>query len=178
VTLPGNSPLTKFAIRPKNKPIGVTTAVKSRNHEEIELAAPAEKPDGDADADQSAVNDIPPFQISKRRRGLVRKPTVSPCTSPERHPRCRSRTCRRRGSQPSRRLGKPLRQKKRSRSRRLGDPRSRPCGRLGWILFYGTFYCGIWGAAQDWCTGLPSAFLTTPFASWRSGKGECHSTAD
>ena len=35
-------------------------------------------------------------------------------------------------------------------------------GRLGWVLFYGTFYCGLWGAGQDWCTGLPLGFLTNP----------------
>jgi phosphatidylglycerol:prolipoprotein diacylglycerol transferase len=44
-------------------------------------------------------------------------------------------------------------------------------GRLGWILFYGTFYCGIWGAGQDWCTGLPSAFLTNPLRLLEIWKG-------
>lgn len=33
-------------------------------------------------------------------------------------------------------------------------------GRLGWILFYGTFYCGFWGADQGWCRGLPIEFIT------------------
>ena len=35
-------------------------------------------------------------------------------------------------------------------------------GRLGWVLIYGTFYCGFWGGDQAWCSGLPHDFLTTP----------------
>jgi phosphatidylglycerol---prolipoprotein diacylglyceryl transferase len=44
-------------------------------------------------------------------------------------------------------------------------------GRLGWILLYGTFYCGIWGEGQDWCRGLPLEFVTTPRALeiWSGG---------
>lgn len=44
-------------------------------------------------------------------------------------------------------------------------------GRLGWVLIYGTFYCGIWGAGQQWCAGLPGDFLTTPrlFEIWGGG---------
>jgi phosphatidylglycerol:prolipoprotein diacylglycerol transferase len=44
-------------------------------------------------------------------------------------------------------------------------------GRLGWILFYGTFYCGVWGAGQDWCTGLPLGFLTNPLRLLEIWKG-------
>jgi phosphatidylglycerol:prolipoprotein diacylglycerol transferase len=44
-------------------------------------------------------------------------------------------------------------------------------GRLGWILFYGTFYCGFWGAGQDWCSGLPLGFLTNPFRVLELWKG-------
>ncbi len=45
-------------------------------------------------------------------------------------------------------------------------------GRLGWVLFYGTFYCGLWGAGQDWCSGLPLGFLTNPLRLieiWKGG---------
>lgn len=44
-------------------------------------------------------------------------------------------------------------------------------GRLGWILIYGTFYCGFWGHGQDWCRGLPLQFVTTPrlFEIWNGG---------
>jgi len=45
-------------------------------------------------------------------------------------------------------------------------------GRLGWILLYGTLYCGIWGSGQDWCSGLPLGFLTTPLRLieiWKGG---------
>src|SRR5215469_10571545 len=44
-------------------------------------------------------------------------------------------------------------------------------GRLGWVLLYGTFYCGIWGAGQDWCRGLPTEFVTTPrlLELWNGG---------
>jgi phosphatidylglycerol---prolipoprotein diacylglyceryl transferase len=44
-------------------------------------------------------------------------------------------------------------------------------GRLGWILFYGTFYCGLWGAGQDWCSGLPLGFLTNPLRLLEIWKG-------
>jgi phosphatidylglycerol:prolipoprotein diacylglycerol transferase len=37
-------------------------------------------------------------------------------------------------------------------------------GRLGWILIYGTFFCGFWGEGQAWCRGLPLEFITTPRA--------------
>jgi phosphatidylglycerol:prolipoprotein diacylglycerol transferase len=44
-------------------------------------------------------------------------------------------------------------------------------GRLGWVLIYGSFYCGLWGAGQDWCRGLPQEFVTTPrlFEIWSGG---------
>src|SRR5215472_1277956 len=44
-------------------------------------------------------------------------------------------------------------------------------GRLGWVLLYGTFYCVIWGAGQDWCRGLPTEFVTTPrlLELWNGG---------
>jgi len=44
-------------------------------------------------------------------------------------------------------------------------------GRLGWVLIYGTFYCGLFGAGDAWCSGLPQAFLTTPraFEVWGGG---------
>jgi len=44
-------------------------------------------------------------------------------------------------------------------------------GRLGWILFYGTFYCGFWGAGQEWCSGLPLGFLTNPLRILEIWKG-------
>ncbi len=45
-------------------------------------------------------------------------------------------------------------------------------GRLGWDLFYGTLYCGFWGAGLDWCNGLPLGFLTNPIRiveAWKGG---------
>jgi phosphatidylglycerol:prolipoprotein diacylglycerol transferase len=45
-------------------------------------------------------------------------------------------------------------------------------GRIGWLLFYGTFYCGLFGQGQDWCQGLPGAFLDNPLRLveiWKGG---------
>jgi phosphatidylglycerol:prolipoprotein diacylglycerol transferase len=45
-------------------------------------------------------------------------------------------------------------------------------GRIGWLLFYGTFYCGFFGAGQDWCAGLPMDFLHHPLRLieiWKGG---------
>jgi len=42
-------------------------------------------------------------------------------------------------------------------------------GRLGYDLFYGVFYCGLWPDGRD-CVGLPMAYLSNPFnllAHWR-----------
>ena len=42
-------------------------------------------------------------------------------------------------------------------------------GRLGYDLFYGTFYCSFWPDGRD-CGGLPMAYLTNPLnllAHWR-----------
>ena len=44
-------------------------------------------------------------------------------------------------------------------------------GRLGWVLFYGTFLCGLSPDAA-YCHGLPGAFLTNPIrivAAWEGG---------
>ncbi|MGQ0741382.1 MAG: prolipoprotein diacylglyceryl transferase [Alphaproteobacteria bacterium] len=43
-------------------------------------------------------------------------------------------------------------------------------GRLGYVLFYGTFFCGIWEGAA--CEGLPQAYLDNPLkivAAWEGG---------
>ena len=45
-------------------------------------------------------------------------------------------------------------------------------GRLGWVLFYGTLYCGFWGQGLGWCSGLPLGFLTDPLRiveAWKGG---------
>jgi phosphatidylglycerol:prolipoprotein diacylglycerol transferase len=44
-------------------------------------------------------------------------------------------------------------------------------GRLGFVLIYGTFFCGIWGTSPA-CAGLPLAYLTNPIkiiAAWEGG---------
>jgi phosphatidylglycerol:prolipoprotein diacylglycerol transferase len=44
-------------------------------------------------------------------------------------------------------------------------------GRLGYVLIYGTFFCGIWGTSPA-CTGLPLGYLTDPIkiiAAWQGG---------
>jgi phosphatidylglycerol:prolipoprotein diacylglycerol transferase len=44
-------------------------------------------------------------------------------------------------------------------------------GRLGWVLFYGTFLCGLSPDAA-YCNGLPYAFVTDPVrivAAWEGG---------
>ncbi len=44
-------------------------------------------------------------------------------------------------------------------------------GRLGYVLIYGTFFCGIWGTSPA-CEGLPLGYLTNPvniIAVWRGG---------
>ncbi|HEY3636635.1 MAG TPA: prolipoprotein diacylglyceryl transferase [Rhizomicrobium sp.] len=44
-------------------------------------------------------------------------------------------------------------------------------GRLGYVLIYGTFFCGIWGTSPA-CTGLPLGYLTNPvkiIAAWEGG---------
>ncbi|HTO40560.1 MAG TPA: prolipoprotein diacylglyceryl transferase [Rhizomicrobium sp.] len=44
-------------------------------------------------------------------------------------------------------------------------------GRLGFVLIYGTFFCGIWGTSPA-CHGLPMAYLNDPieiFAAWKGG---------
>ncbi len=44
-------------------------------------------------------------------------------------------------------------------------------GRLGWVLFYGTFLCGLSPGAA-YCAGLPLAFVTHPIrivAAWEGG---------
>jgi phosphatidylglycerol:prolipoprotein diacylglycerol transferase len=44
-------------------------------------------------------------------------------------------------------------------------------GRLGFVLIYGTFFCGIWGTSPA-CHGLPMGYLTDPInivAAWRGG---------
>jgi len=43
-------------------------------------------------------------------------------------------------------------------------------GRLGFVLFYGTFYCSIWHGVA--CDGLPQAYLENPLkiiAAWEGG---------
>lgn len=44
-------------------------------------------------------------------------------------------------------------------------------GRLGFVLIYGTFFCGIWGTSPA-CHGLPMGYLTNPIeiiAAWKGG---------
>jgi phosphatidylglycerol:prolipoprotein diacylglycerol transferase len=44
-------------------------------------------------------------------------------------------------------------------------------GRLGWVLFYGTFLCSV-SPNADFCHGLPGAFLSDPIrivAAWEGG---------
>ncbi len=44
-------------------------------------------------------------------------------------------------------------------------------GRLGYVLIYGTFFCGIWGTSPA-CQGLPLGYLTNPIkiiAAWEGG---------
>ncbi len=44
-------------------------------------------------------------------------------------------------------------------------------GRLGYVLIYGTFFCGIWGSSPA-CAGLPLGYLTNPVkivAAWEGG---------
>ena len=44
-------------------------------------------------------------------------------------------------------------------------------GRLGFVLFYGVLYCGVYGGAPA-CAGLPEAYLTNPIriiAAWEGG---------
>ncbi len=44
-------------------------------------------------------------------------------------------------------------------------------GRLGYVLIYGTFFCGIWGTSPA-CVGLPLGYLTDPIkiiAAWEGG---------
>src|SRR5437868_4100549 len=44
-------------------------------------------------------------------------------------------------------------------------------GRLGYVLIYGTFFCGIWGISPA-CAGLPLGYLTHPvkiIAAWEGG---------
>ncbi|HEY2446422.1 MAG TPA: prolipoprotein diacylglyceryl transferase [Rhizomicrobium sp.] len=44
-------------------------------------------------------------------------------------------------------------------------------GRLGFVLIYGTFFCGIWGTSPA-CAGLPLGYLTNPLkivAAWEGG---------
>lgn len=44
-------------------------------------------------------------------------------------------------------------------------------GRLGYVLIYGTFFCGIWGTSPA-CAGLPFGYLTHPIkiiAAWEGG---------
>ena len=45
-------------------------------------------------------------------------------------------------------------------------------GRLGFVLFYGVFYCGFAGETAPACFGLPRAYLETPLkiiAAWEGG---------
>ena len=45
-------------------------------------------------------------------------------------------------------------------------------GRLGFVLFYGTFYCGFAGDVGPACNGLPQAYLDNPLkiiAAWEGG---------
>jgi phosphatidylglycerol:prolipoprotein diacylglycerol transferase len=44
-------------------------------------------------------------------------------------------------------------------------------GRLGYVLIYGMFFCGIWGTSPA-CAGLPLGYLTHPLkiiAAWEGG---------
>jgi phosphatidylglycerol:prolipoprotein diacylglycerol transferase len=44
-------------------------------------------------------------------------------------------------------------------------------GRLGYVLIYGTFFCGIWGTSPA-CAGLPLGYLLHPIkiiAAWEGG---------
>jgi phosphatidylglycerol:prolipoprotein diacylglycerol transferase len=44
-------------------------------------------------------------------------------------------------------------------------------GRLGYVLIYGTFFCGLWGTSPA-CSGLPLGYLTHPIkiiAAWEGG---------
>jgi len=44
-------------------------------------------------------------------------------------------------------------------------------GRLGFVLIYGTFFCGIWGTSPA-CHGLPMGYLENPIeiiAAWKGG---------
>lgn len=44
-------------------------------------------------------------------------------------------------------------------------------GRLGYVLIYGTFFCGIWGSSPA-CAGLPLGYLMHPvkiIAAWEGG---------
>lgn len=44
-------------------------------------------------------------------------------------------------------------------------------GRLGYVLIYGTFFCGLWGTSPA-CAGLPLGYLTDPIkiiAAWEGG---------
>jgi phosphatidylglycerol:prolipoprotein diacylglycerol transferase len=45
-------------------------------------------------------------------------------------------------------------------------------GRLGFVLFYGMFYCGFAGQGVPACVGLPDAYWQNPlkiFAAWEGG---------
>ena len=45
-------------------------------------------------------------------------------------------------------------------------------GRLGYVLLYGTLYCGLAGQGVQACTGLPQAFIANPIkiiAAWEGG---------
>src|SRR5258706_6809621 len=45
-------------------------------------------------------------------------------------------------------------------------------GRLGFVLFYGMFYCGFAGQGVPACMGLPGAYWQNPlkiFAAWEGG---------
>lgn len=45
-------------------------------------------------------------------------------------------------------------------------------GRLGWVLFYGTFLCSVSPEHADFCRGLPMGFITNPLriiAAWEGG---------
>ena len=45
-------------------------------------------------------------------------------------------------------------------------------GRLGYVLLYGMFYCGLWGDNSYACGGLPVAYFENPvkiIAAWEGG---------
>ena len=45
-------------------------------------------------------------------------------------------------------------------------------GRLGFVLLYGTLYCGFAGASAPACAGLPAAYISNPvkiIAAWEGG---------